>query len=281
MEGIRRPPRAGPSRGNTGDRSGPLFAGLLRRTMWDEVGGLDEGFKWGPSRTTIFAAHRNAGYRIVTAEDCFIHHFGNGSFAKLESETMLRIFDQNKKRFESNGMSPGVLSDPSWWADFEDNRVAVSEFFRKKPVDLEILKDYVRPYYLKWLYYRIWPSRRASYLTDWWNNPNFPLPARIGDPVPRNPSRPELLFLPMTDWHARIQRSQHLAMTFGGLGTRCFYLNPHLGREFPRPYLPGAAVRMGPVAPQVLELHVHLPREPVYHHRLLTSAETARLVRAR
>ena len=136
------------------------------------------------------------------------------------------------------------------------------------------------PIYLKWLYHRIWPSRRASYLADWLDNPNFPLPARIENPVPRNSSLPGLLFLPMTDWHARIQRSQHLAMTFGALGTRCFYLNPHLGREFPQPYLPGAGVRMGAVAPQVLELHVHLPREPVYHHRLLTPGETALLVGA-
>lgn len=39
----------------------------------------------------------------------------------------------------------------------------------------------------------------------------------------------------MTDWHARMQRAQHLARALAGLGYRCFYLNPNLGREFPHP----------------------------------------------
>ncbi len=37
---------------------------------------------------------------MVAADDCFIHHFGNGSFAKLPSEESLRIFELNKNRFE-------------------------------------------------------------------------------------------------------------------------------------------------------------------------------------
>jgi glycosyltransferase involved in cell wall biosynthesis len=39
-------------------------------------------------------------------------------------------------------------------------------------------------------------------------------------------------------------------------------------------------LRLGLVAPQVLELHVHLPREPIYHHRLLTEQETDRILAA-
>ncbi len=113
----------------------PLFAGLLRRKLWDEIGGLDEGFKVGTFEDDDFSMRvRKAGYRIVTAEDCFIHHFGNGSFAKLESETVLRIFDQNKKRFESkwniawrpHQTRPGVRPIS------EDNRIAVSEFLPKE-----------------------------------------------------------------------------------------------------------------------------------------------------
>src|SRR5205823_6017132 len=72
---------------------------------------------------------------------------------------------------------------------------------------------------------------------------------------------------------------QHLAMNFGSLGSRCFYVNPHLGREFPHLYRPGADVRIGLVAPRVVEIHMHLPREPVYHHGLLQPGETDRLFR--
>jgi glycosyltransferase involved in cell wall biosynthesis len=147
-------------------------------------------------------------------------------------------------------------------------------------VDLKILKDYLRPYYLKWLYFKIWPERRPGYFAECWNKPHFPMPVRVGELLTHNRNRPDLLFLPMTDWHSRIQRTQHLAMGFGSLGTRCYYLNPHLGREFPRPYLPWNDVRAGLAARQVLELHVHLPREPVYHYGMLTPRETDRLLRA-
>src|SRR5438552_15765861 len=112
-----------------------------------------------------------------------------------------------------------------------------------------MLKEYLRPYYLKWLYYALYPERRASYLAECWNKPHFPITEKIRDVANGNSGRPDLLFLPMTDWHARIQRSQHLAMSFGALGARCFYLNPHLGREFPGPYSGWNNVRAGLIAP--------------------------------
>jgi hypothetical protein len=45
-------------------------------------------------------AVREAGLRVVAAEDCFIHHFGQGSFSKLPGETYNRVFEENRKRFE-------------------------------------------------------------------------------------------------------------------------------------------------------------------------------------
>src|SRR6185436_19659582 len=120
----------------------------------------------------------------------------------------------------------------------------------------------------------------ADYLAACWNKPHFRLPANLDELLTPEDNRADLLFLPMTDWHSRIQRTQHLAMGFGSLGTRCYYLNPHLGREFPGPYSRWNDVRVGTVARNALEIHVHLPREPVYHHRLLTEGETDRLFSA-
>jgi hypothetical protein len=134
-------------------------------------------------------------------------------------------------------------------------------------VDFEVLKDYLRPYYLKWFYFHLRPAARASYLAQCWNHPHFPLSTGLRDLLAADPARPDILFLPMSDWHSRIQRTQHLAMSFGKLGQRCFFLNPHLGREFPGPYRERNSVRAGLVAPQVLELHVHLPREPIWPPR--------------
>lgn len=141
----------------------------------------------------------------------------------------------------------------------------------------EFLKEVPRPYYLKWFYFPLFPERRPDYLAAGWKLPQLPLGRPLDETLPAEPGRPDLLFLPMTDWHARIQRTQHLAMGFGALGSRCFYLNPHLGREFPGVYSRRDDVRVGLAAPRVLELHVHLPREPVYHHRLLTGVESERV----
>jgi glycosyltransferase involved in cell wall biosynthesis len=145
-------------------------------------------------------------------------------------------------------------------------------------VDFEPLKEFLRPYYLKWFYFRLFPKKRPDYLAACWNRPHFPANHPLDQLIHSNPGQPDLLFLPMSDWHSRIQRTQHLATHFGELGARCFYVNPHLGREFPTLYSPQDNLRIGLAALQVLELHIHLPREPVYHHRLLTADETGRII---
>ncbi len=141
----------------------------------------------------------------------------------------------------------------------------------------ESWKEFLRPYYLKWLYFRL-PSNRPDYLSACWNSPHFAVTNELAERVPPTAGQPDVLLLPMTDWHSRIQRSQHLAMNFGDLGARCFYLNPHLGREFPHVFHPEDALRVGLPTPRTIELHIHLPREPVFHHRLLNEDETRRVV---
>ncbi len=80
----------------------PLMCAAISRRIWDEVGELDEHFGIGMFEDDDYCVRiRNAGYRIVTAEDCFIHHFGNGSFGKLPSEAALKLFERNRLYFES------------------------------------------------------------------------------------------------------------------------------------------------------------------------------------
>ncbi|MBL8234851.1 MAG: glycosyltransferase [Bryobacterales bacterium] len=85
----------------------------------------------------------------------------------------------------------------------------------------------------------------------------------------------DVLFLPMVDWHARMQRAQQLANALAGRGHRCFYLSPHLGREFSYPVRLGKRTRICALGERVWELHTGLGSEPVFHHRLLTSRESA------
>jgi polysaccharide pyruvyl transferase CsaB len=81
----------------------PLYCVLTPRKVWEKAGGeLDAGFQVGMFEDDDFSLRvQKAGYRVIAADDCFIHHFGNGSFAKIPSEESVRIFEQNKKRFES------------------------------------------------------------------------------------------------------------------------------------------------------------------------------------
>ena len=77
----------------------------------------------------------------------------------------------------------------------------------------------------------------------------------------------------MADWHGIEQRSQQLVRGLAALGHRCSYLSPHLGREFTRPY-PFSPRRLATlIDPRVLELHIHLQREPVFNHRCLDDEE--------
>jgi glycosyltransferase involved in cell wall biosynthesis len=140
---------------------------------------------------------------------------------------------------------------------------------------IAIAKEWARPYYLKWLYSRWRHDRYPAQFTDCWRYPTQPLGSDVCQWMESSGELPDILFLPASDWHTRIQRTQHLATQFAQLGHRCFYLNPHLGREFGSPYLTSPRRLVSQILPRVFELHVHLSREPVYHHRRLTKPEIA------
>lgn len=132
------------------------------------------------------------------------------------------------------------------------------------------MKEWIRPFYLKWLYFRLHPEAKPAQWNRCWDFPVLPL----SGPLPGPGGKADVLILPMTDWHTRIQRAQHFARQLAALGHRCFYLNPNLGREFPQPALLSSGLAVHRIEEGVYEIHVALPREPVYHHRLLSEAES-------
>jgi polysaccharide pyruvyl transferase CsaB len=85
----------------------PLYCVLVPRSVWDLVGGLDSGYQIGMFEDDDFSyLIKNAGYRVIAGEDCFVHHFGNGSFAKLPPQESLGIFEKNKQYFEGKWKIP-------------------------------------------------------------------------------------------------------------------------------------------------------------------------------
>ncbi len=79
-----------------------MFCLAMRRAVVEEIGPLDEQFGVGMFEDDDYALRvRQAGYRIVCAEDVFVHHFGRSSFSKLDDAEFRHIVDENRARFEA------------------------------------------------------------------------------------------------------------------------------------------------------------------------------------
>jgi polysaccharide pyruvyl transferase CsaB len=79
----------------------PLFCAMARKALWNELGGLDERFEIGMFEDDDLSLKvRKRGLRVAAAEDCFVHHFGQGSFAKLPRDAYEKVFGDNRRRFE-------------------------------------------------------------------------------------------------------------------------------------------------------------------------------------
>lgn len=97
----------------------PMLCAALGRSTWEKTGELDERFGAGMFEDDDYCLRlRQAGLRVVTAEDCFIHHFGSGSFSQLGEAALSRVFNANRELFEAkwgvkwqpDEMRPGVAA---------------------------------------------------------------------------------------------------------------------------------------------------------------------------
>lgn len=141
-------------------------------------------------------------------------------------------------------------------------------------------KELMRPYYLKWVYANLCRGRYPSQFADCWKYPHVDVGPEARSFCFPESAGSEILMLSAADWHTRIQRSQHLARQFARRGHRVYYLNPHLGREFAQPYPFSPRCVVSAPDTNIVELHVHLCREPVYHERALLPREERTVVDA-
>ena len=75
------------------------FCLLMKRAVYDAIGGLDERFGLGFFDDDDLAERaRRAGFELAVAHDLFVHHFGSRTFAGngIDAEKLL---DQNAGRF--------------------------------------------------------------------------------------------------------------------------------------------------------------------------------------
>lgn len=78
-----------------------MFCLAMRRGLVEEVGPLDEQFEIGMFEDDDYALRvKSKGYRILCAEDVFVHHAGKAAFSTLGEQEYQRLFKANKKKFE-------------------------------------------------------------------------------------------------------------------------------------------------------------------------------------
>lgn len=78
-----------------------FFATLFKREVMEAIGLLDEQFYPGSYEDDDYCIRiLNANYHIAIARDCFLHHFGSGSFSKLHMNDRKNIGNINRARFE-------------------------------------------------------------------------------------------------------------------------------------------------------------------------------------
>ena len=80
-----------------------FFCLAIRREVWDEVGELDESFGIGLFEDDDYSERlRAAGYRLLCAEDVYVHHFGEAAFGELVPDgRYAELFEENRRRFEA------------------------------------------------------------------------------------------------------------------------------------------------------------------------------------
>jgi GT2 family glycosyltransferase len=79
-----------------------MYCVAMRKSLIDQIGLLDERFETGMFEDDDFSLRaRRAGFRIVCAEDAFVHHWGRASFSRMDQRQYDRLFDANRKKFEA------------------------------------------------------------------------------------------------------------------------------------------------------------------------------------
>jgi GT2 family glycosyltransferase/glycosyltransferase involved in cell wall biosynthesis len=82
-------------------RVAAMYCVGMRRDVYETVGLLDEHFAIGMFEDDDYSHRvRLAGFRVICAEDVFVHHIGQASFSKLTPEAYDALWKRNQAYFE-------------------------------------------------------------------------------------------------------------------------------------------------------------------------------------
>lgn len=84
-----------------------MYCVAFRRDVYETVGPLDEKFGMGMFEDDDYSHRiRLAGFRVICAEDAFVHHYGQASFKKLSAAEYQAIWDRNQRYYEEKWAVP-------------------------------------------------------------------------------------------------------------------------------------------------------------------------------
>jgi GT2 family glycosyltransferase/glycosyltransferase involved in cell wall biosynthesis len=82
-------------------RVAALFCATMRKQVFLDIGGLDERYGIGMFEDDDLAESlRQRNLKIICAEDTFVHHWGRGGFKQMPFDAYLKIFEENRLKFE-------------------------------------------------------------------------------------------------------------------------------------------------------------------------------------
>ncbi|HEX7705814.1 MAG TPA: glycosyltransferase [Thermoanaerobaculia bacterium] len=81
---------------------GAMYCAAMRRDAFEKVGALDERFTIGMFEDDDYSHRmRLAGFRVLCAEDAFVHHWGEASFRKLPPAVYEELYERNRRLYEA------------------------------------------------------------------------------------------------------------------------------------------------------------------------------------
>lgn len=85
-----------------------FFCVAFRRRLWEDAGGLDEGFGLGYFEDADFCRRvRRRGWRLHCLRHCFVHHEQSAAFATLPAGQVTALYESNRRRYRRTGSHPG------------------------------------------------------------------------------------------------------------------------------------------------------------------------------
>jgi ATP-binding cassette subfamily B protein len=110
-----------------------MFCVAMRRDVFERVGPLDEEFGIGQFEDDDYAMRvRRAGYRVVCAEDVFVHHFGEASFGRLApSGEYAEQLEHNRRLFEEKWGVEWTPHERRSSPDYEHLKESIRRFARQ------------------------------------------------------------------------------------------------------------------------------------------------------